>query len=563
MRKSLSVLLLFSISLFAQNEKPNFILIMADDLGYGDVGFTSNNTPGYMTPIQTPNLDTLAGESLELLNFYSIGPVCSPTRGSFLTGRHYARFGIFSANVGTFPAEEISLAKICKEKGYTTGHFGKWHVGTLNPNESSKVERALPKYFAPPWERSYDVSFVTESSVPTWNPIDPVTPYYENGVKADYNDSSIAEEFEGDDSKIMMDKIIPFIENAVDTDTPFLSVVWFHAPHTPIVAGPDYKALYSEYTEEEQNYYGCITAMDDQIGRLNSKLEELEIDDNTFIVFCSDNGPEKNKPGQTGGLRNRKRSLYNGGVIVPAFIKWPSKITSASESTFQTSVLDLFPTIADIIDYNLPDDRPIDGESILPFLNGETLTRNSSIPFLHKQKMAWINGDYKFRINFDGNPNEAYNMMTDRNELNNVISSFPSSEIENIKENALDWNCSVNWSYWGYDYLPNDFETADEEWLGLKNITCDDVPNNHLSAINKKSDNGFKTFPNPVEKNLNVRGKIKGGNFKILDLNGKTIRSGYINKNNSILDVSKYKSGSYLIEITKNKETFRKLFIKK
>ena len=164
--------------------------------------------------------------------------------------------------------------------------------------------------------------------------------------------------------------------------------------------------------------------MDDQIGRLASKLEDLNIEDNTAILFCSDNGPEKNKPGETGGLRERKRSLFNGGVMVPAFIKWPNKIDTPYESTFQTSVLDLLPTVAEIIDYEMPDNRPIDGASIMPFLKGDIDQRTNPIPFVHSKKMAWIDGDYKFRINVHGEATEAYNMITDRNETTNVIGSF-------------------------------------------------------------------------------------------------------------------------------------------
>jgi arylsulfatase A-like enzyme len=488
MKKRYSYLFITLFTIFnvvySQESKPNFILMMADDLGYGDVGFTANNTPGFTSPIQTPNLDELAGESLELLNFYSVGPVCSPTRGSFLTGRHYARFGIFSANVGTFPNEEINLARICKSKGYRTGHFGKWHIGTLDPNHSPKASRAFPKYFAPPWERDYDVSFVTESSISTWDPISTKNPYYENGVVVDKDIPEQRATLEGDDSRVMMDRVIPFIEDAVNNDKPFLSVVWFHAPHAPYKAGPSYKAMYSEFSDDEQDYYGCITAMDDQVGRLQAKLEELGVDDNTFILFCSDNGPEKNKPGQTGGLKERKRSLYNGGVIVPSFIKWPSKITTPSESSFQTSVLDIVPTVMDILDYDMPDDRPIDGESILPFLEGESSTRSSVIPFLHAQIMSWIEGDYKYKFDLEGNLIEVYDMVNDRFENSNLVNSFTTENLQQITQDAQDWNCSVNWSYWGYDYLPNDFTTSDETWLGLPHITCADVPDSHLSMNN-------------------------------------------------------------------------------
>ena len=160
---------LFFTSLFifagfsqAQADKPNIILMMADDLGYGDVGFNGHEI------IKTPHLDKMAKEGAQLPHFYAGGPVCSPTRGTCLTGRHYFRYGIWSANVGHLPKQEITLAKALKEQGYTTGHFGKWHLGTLSKTHSTKGPKRNPQAnFAPPWERDYDQSFVVESSVST------------------------------------------------------------------------------------------------------------------------------------------------------------------------------------------------------------------------------------------------------------------------------------------------------------------------------------------------------------------------------------------------------------
>lgn len=288
-------------------KKPNVILIMADDLGYGDVGFNGN------TIIKTPHMDTMAASGMKLTNFYAGGPVCSPTRGTCLTGRHYFRYGIFSANIGHLPAAEITLPELLKEEGYATGHFGKWHIGTLSKTLSSKGEGRKPALnYSPPAAHSYETSFVTESSVATWAPEgnkgSAKNPYYFNGKVEQENIS-------GDDSRVIMDRVVPFIETAVSEKKPFLSVIWFHAPHEPVKAGPEYKKMYSEYSEGKQDYYGCITAMDDQIGRLQEKLKALKVDDNTIILFCSDNGPEgkaetDKNPGTTGGLRGRKRSLY-------------------------------------------------------------------------------------------------------------------------------------------------------------------------------------------------------------------------------------------------------------
>ena len=143
---------------------PNIILMMCDDLGYGDVGFNGNEI------IKTPNLDKLASHGIRFTRFYAGGPVCSPTRGTCLTGRHYFRYGITHANRGHLPAQEMTLARMLKAFGYATGHFGKWHLGTLDPNYSGKPNRNPARNYAPPWERDYDASFATEYAVPTWDP---------------------------------------------------------------------------------------------------------------------------------------------------------------------------------------------------------------------------------------------------------------------------------------------------------------------------------------------------------------------------------------------------------
>lgn len=447
----------FFVSAFAQ-DKPNIILIMADDMGYGDVGFNGN------TIIKTPHMDALAESGLKLTNFYSGGPVCSPTRGTCLTGRHYHRYGIFSANIGHLPKQEVTIQGLLKENGYKTGHFGKWHIGTLDSNYSTKGDSRKPaENFAPPWERDYDVSFVTESSVSTWDPLSTSVPYYFNG-------EITTENLSGDDSRVIMDRVVPFIESAVNEEKPFLSVIWFHTPHEPVVAGPEYKAMYSSYSEGKQHYYGCITAMDDQIGRLYNKLQDLNIDDNTIIFFCSDNGPEgkeesDDRPGSTGGLRGRKRSLYCGGTGVPAFIVWPGKTDTPSTSNYVSGTLDYLPTILDALDIEMPDNRPIDGISLLPMLNGTETERPRPLPFMtNRGKAAWIDGDLKFITNNKGIVSEVYNLRTDRYETTNLRSQYPE-KIEKINKHIHAWNFSCKKSHAGGDY-EGDYTPVDT-WDGL------------------------------------------------------------------------------------------------
>lgn len=441
------------------SSRPNVVFLMADDLGFGDVGFNGNKI------IKTPHLDCMAADGIGFTRFYSIGPICSPTRASCLTGRHYMRFGMMEVNVGKLPEQEVTLAKLSKAAGYTTGHFGKWHIGAMSQTESPRKDPA--GRFCPPWERDYDDSFATEISCPTWNPASGKyrnhdSPYWHNGAKA-------ADNLEGDDSRVLMDRAIPFIEKAVAAGRPFMATIWFHAPHSPIVAGPKYLALYGEHPEGARHYYGCITAMDEQIGRLRAKLAELGIAQNTLVFFCSDNGPEgTGKPerrydaykgafyGSTAGFRGRKRYLYNGGVCVPAAAVWPGTIKPGRVVTMPTSVLDYLPTLCDKIGQPAPADRPLDGESILPMLSGERQTRRTPLPFatnIRKPYTAWIRGNHKLVSNVapDGVGDELYHVQDDPTESYDLAIEQPD-RVATMRAELLAWLRTCQKSYDGGDY---------------------------------------------------------------------------------------------------------------
>lgn len=443
-----------------KDRPPNIIFLMADDLGYGDTGFNGNEI------IKTPHLDKMAEEGIRFTRFYSIGPVCAPTRASCLTGRHYMRFGMMDVNVGKLPEQEITLARVCKTKGYVTGHFGKWHLGTLSRTESPRHKDPAGDY-APPWARDYDDAFTTEISVPTWNPAsgrykEHSAPYWHNGKK-------VTENLKGDDSRIIMDRAIPFIKNAVDAGKPFMTTIWFHAPHSPVVAGPDYLKMYEGHTEGQQHYYGCITAMDEQIGRLRGELRKLGVDQNTIIWFCSDNGPEGSgtpKPvydayggafcGKTGGLRGRKRSLYNGGVCVPAVAVWPGTVARGGTVDMPCSTLDYLPTLCEAIGFDYPDERPIDGESLLPMLHGKMKERKSYIPFasiIRKPRAAIIQEDFKLCTNMSesGSEDALYHLHDDPAEKNNLIATH-SKLAASMKAQLCEWVLSCRESFDGEDY---------------------------------------------------------------------------------------------------------------
>jgi len=455
----------------APSNRPNIILIMSDDMGHGDVGFNGNKI------IKTPSLDAMAREGIRFTRFYAGGPVCSPTRGTCLTGRHYFRYGIFSASVGYLPAEEITTAKICKSLGYTTGHFGKWHIGCMSktgPTMPEYKEDRLRKY-APPWERDYDESFATECNVPTWNPAANLENYkWVFRLPFWHNGEIETENLQGPAARVVMDRVIPFMRRAVKNNQPFFTTVWFHEPHEPVVAGPKYRAMYKEYSEGEQHYYGCITAMDEQIGRLRKELRDLGIAEDTMVWFCSDNGPEgmtskgkqgwcRNSRGVTDGLRGRKRSLFDGGLVGPALLEWPGHAESGRVVDVPCSTLDYFPTIREIIGFKMPDKRPIDGVSLVPLINGKMSRRPRPIPFWFvkpdKRKMhgsptiALVDNNFKFLTNLSKNGQEDmfFDLVKDPAEQNNIIVDHPRVAAA-MKAVLKKWTKSCRRSHSGADY---------------------------------------------------------------------------------------------------------------
>ncbi|MCY4673479.1 MAG: sulfatase-like hydrolase/transferase [Bacteroidetes bacterium] len=430
---------------------PNIILIMTDDQGWGDTGY--NGHPY----LRTPNLDEMASNGMVFNRFYAASPVCSPTRGSVMTGRHPLRYGICHANCGHLKTEEITLAELVKEVGYVTGIFGKWHLGTLTRDTIDANRGGRPQHdahYSPPSEHGFDTYFVTESKVPTWDPM--ITPSSSAGdvsssleERGPFNtfywsepDEIITKNLEGDDSRVIMDRVIPFVEDAVKKDQPFLGVVWFHTPHLPVIAGEHYKEQYKDLSEDQQHFYGTLTAMDKQVGRLRKTLRELGVADNTVVFFTSDNGPEGTAvtgrtQGTTKGLKGRKRSLYEGGIRVPGVMEWPGKILSGSTLESPCFTSDYFPTIASILNINLEKyNRPYDGVSLLPLINGTVEKREKNLAFRFRQQASLINEVYKIYSNDGGKTFELYNISRDPSESVNIAASHP----EKLNEMVAEWN---------------------------------------------------------------------------------------------------------------------------
>lgn len=481
--KHLLFIILFAINLgncLASN-RPNIVLVMCDDLGWGDVGFNEwpepdGNGGTQMKSnkiISTPNLNSMAKAGLKFNRFYAAAPVCSPTRASCITGRHPYRYGIQGANSGHMKTEELTLAELLKKQGYTTGHFGKWHLGTLTKTVKD-ANRGGPrgkKHYSPPQLNGFDVCFSTESKVPTWDPLlrpkgnnsrtwwDPIEKliHANNYGTAYWNEKgkNVTKNTRGDNSRVIMDRAIPFIQNAAQKNQSFFSIIWFHTPHLPVVAGPKYMAMYKNYPKYEQHYYGCITAMDEQIGRLRNELRKLDIAENTVLFFCSDNGPEGasgKAPGHAGHLSGRKRSLLEGGIRVPGLVEWPTEIKPESKTDIPCVTSDYLPTILDLLNIKPITDRPIDGISLLPLFKNQMTKRGKSIGFESRGQTAWISDRYK--LYFGGKPKDEiqlFDLEKDPSEKQNLAKSKPKL-VKQLANELASWRTSCQLSATGKDY---------------------------------------------------------------------------------------------------------------
>lgn len=466
------------VPLAAKETKPNVILIMADDMGWGDTGFNGNTT------IQTPNLDRLASDGVILDRFYSAAPVSSPTRASVLTGRHPFRTGVFFANEGILRPEENSLPELMKREGYATGHFGKWHLGTLSNTikDANRGGTSNPELYNPPAEHDYTVAAVTESKVPTCDPMIKPTPkagkfwdqITDQSQSAEYgthywdiDGNVIKDNLSGDDSRIIIDRVLPFIDSSLESQKPFLSVVWFHAPHLPCVATAEDAALYPDATLNERNYFGCITALDREVGRLVDHLKAKGIYENTVILFCSDNGPENSTPGVTGGLRERKRSLYEGGIRVPAFMVWSGTVEGNRRSDVPCFTSDYLPLIADIIDAPLDKSRELDGESFLKIAMGKSWSRKRPMVFCSVNQGAVI--DEELKLFYRNGVYELYDITKDASEKNNLIEELPK-DAERLTKLLHESSGSFQSSFEGKEYGTASFERVTQEWVDIYKI---------------------------------------------------------------------------------------------
>lgn len=411
----------------AEAEKPNIILIMTDDQGYGQTGY-------YEHPVlKTPNLDAMAANGLRLDRFYAAGPVCSPTRASVLTGRTHDRTGVFTHGFA-LRRQEKTLSEALRQAGYATGHFGKWH---LNGLRGPGVPIFADDIYSPA-----AFGFNNWISVTNFFDIDPLM-----------SDNGEFRQFEGTTSEIIVKQALSFIEKSKKENKPFFAVIWDGSPHGPMRATQEDKQPFSDLDEKSANQHGELVAFDRSVGMLRDKLRQMNLADNTILWFCSDNGGLPDiQPSTVGNLRGFKGSLYEGGIRVPSIIEWPATI-QPTISAIPVSTMDIFPTIAELI--NLPDTvmlAPQDGKSIASLLEGKSISEEKPIPFRYRNGGALIDGDFKIYVeNRDSNTYQLFNLKDDPLETEDVASEYPEL-FARMVDTYQRWDQTVENSIEGLDY---------------------------------------------------------------------------------------------------------------
>ncbi len=443
MRNSLSLITVFLLTLLAgltaaEPTKPNIIFIYADDWGWGDLGCHEN------TWLKTPNLDKLASEGTDFQQFNVLNPVCSPSRSAVMTGMYPARFSVHQHFAEPKQNHERgmpdwldpkapTLPRFLKQAGYRTAHFGKWHL-------SNAQTEGAPK----PDVYGYDEACVF------------------NGGAG----------WESTDLHATAANAVAFIK--ANKTQPFFINAWIHESHTPHVPTAESMAKWKHLDEQKQVYAAVITDGDNAVGAILDALKTEGLEDNTIVMFSSDNGPESTASkrsankfdpdanvtgfdtfysvGETGGMRGRKRSLFEGGVRVPFIVRWPghTKAGVKNDSTAFTAV-DLLPTLCAAAGVKLPADYLSDGESLLAAFNGEAKTRTRPIfwQWLGKNaepdywpRLAVRDGDWKLVMTDDARRVELHDLTQDRAEDKDCSRDHPEI-VARLSKMALEWKATL------------------------------------------------------------------------------------------------------------------------
>ncbi|MGB0580069.1 MAG: sulfatase-like hydrolase/transferase [Limisphaerales bacterium] len=450
------LLVLTAMSVSRAAERPNILFFYADDLGYGDLGCYGSKQA------QTPRLDALAKEGTRFTQFYVSHCVCSPTRSSAITGHFPSRHRIFG-HLAFFSSNERrgmpnwldvnapSLPRALQQIGYRTAMIGKWHLGG-GSGSRFQMEDLRHSGRVPPKDRSivvnhpdappvadygFDHARTTIGNSPTWKAAKPWPQPHElyPHVEPEWLTWS---------SRAIADEAIVFLEQhrREFPDQPFYANVWFKDPHVPLTPTADMLKPFTHLEPKARLHYATIRFMDEQIGHVLDRLDELGMRENTLVIFSSDNGAGKGRGGSNGPLRGWKHTLYEGGIREPFIVRWPGQSPAGKVDTSSVlNLCDLIPTLTELTGAKMPDGYESDGENILPALRGKPFSR-SKIQFWHypatKPALAIRAGGWKLLTDLKGERAELYNLSEDLAESKNLASEQPAVR-ERLKQQLRAW----------------------------------------------------------------------------------------------------------------------------
>jgi len=428
LKKLLFTGLLAYSSTSLSNEKPNFIVILTDDQGYADVGFNGSDD------IITPNIDRIAHEGTKFTNGYVTYAVCGPSRAGLLTGRYQGRFGFgrnpiidpTDANSG-LPLEEQMISEVLKPVGYTSSIIGKWHMGTHEKFRPNK--------------RGFDHFYGFLSGGHKYFPEDLIIANIESAKKdwSWYNTKIMENDKHVEIDEYLTDELsneaVKFIER--EQGKPFFLYLAYNAPHTPLQASQEYLDRNTHIKDKKRRTYAAmVTAVDDGVGRILAKLDELGIDDKTMVFILSDNGGARNKGANNGELRDFKGSYFEGGIHVPFAVRWPGKVPAGMDYQKPVSSLDILATFADITKAPIATERPLDGVNLMPFITGKNKGTPHDVLFwraFDQGTLATRRGDSK-TINSRVDGDHLYNLAEDLSEQKNLRKANPKQYQQQLKE---------------------------------------------------------------------------------------------------------------------------------
>ena len=450
MSKIIPLLLIFGACQIYAAKPTNFIQILTDDQGWGDLHSYGRDE------LKTPYIDQLAADGIKFSDCYSSAGVCSPSRAAILTGRTPYRNGVSNwLNTGSkmhLHASEITLPQLLRNKGYQTAHFGKWHLSHYSNNKGKAPFVFGGEHATPPEPTmnayGYDYWFATGNVA---------RPSHRNPENFFRNGKPVGP-LQGFSAQLIAQEVETWFKKHRAADKPFFMTVWLHEPHGPISSDPRFMELYPEADNKLQTYLGNITQIDEAVGAIVRSLETAGLTDNTLIWYTSDNGPagadehnlKSNFRGSTGGFRGRKAHTYEGGIRVPSIIKWPAGFKAAGLPTGTVSAEpiighDIFPTLLEIAGVPLPIDRVIDGTSILPLLCNQSLKRERPLYWRNRKltyRVAIRDGDWKILSDSKRSTWTLYNLVSDPKETTDLSKSHPE-RFERMKTALIAYDNDV------------------------------------------------------------------------------------------------------------------------